>query len=420
MMMFTSIYGVVDGFFVSNYVGGVPFAALNLVMPYIMVFSALGFMIGTGGSALVAFTLGTGDRKKANEIFSLLILLLMGGGVFLSTVGWLTAEPVSRLLGATEAMLPYCVQYARISFLGLTGFMLQNAFQGFLIAAEKPKLGLWVTVAAGVTNMVLDWLLMGVLGLGLGSAAAATALGECVGGCVPLIYFLLPNRSLLRLGRTHWYPSAVWKSMTNGSSELVSTTSVSLVNMLINFQLMRYAGQNGVSAFGIIMYTNFLFMAIYFGYSFGVAPIVSYHFGAENRKELRNVYRKSMQLLGIAALGMIVVSEVFAPFLAMIFAGDDRALWAMTTHAIRIYVICYLTVGLSIFGSSFFTALNNGLVSAVISFQRSFIRATIVLVLPLLMGLDGVWISIVLAEWLSGSVALFCLLYYRKRYGYGK
>ncbi len=419
MMIFTSIYGVVDGVFVSNYVGGTPFAALNLIMPFIMIFSAIGFMFGTGGSALVAFTLGTGRTARANEIFSLIIALVAGIGLLLSALGWITAAPVARLLGATETMLPYCVLYARINMLGLVPFMLQNTFQSFLITAEKPKIGLWVTVAAGVVNMVLDWLLMGVLHMGLGSAAAATVIGQFVGGGIPLVYFLLPNHSLLRLGRTHFHAGWVVKAATNGSSEFMTNISMSVVNMLYNFQLMRYAGENGVSAYGIIMYTNFIFVGVFLGYSFGVAPVAGYHCGAGNRKELSSVFRKSITMIGIAAVCMTLLSELLAPYLSMIFARYDPALMEMTTHAIRIYCLSFLLMGFNMFGSSFFTALNNGLVSALISFLRTLVFEVLsVLLLPELMGLSGVWGAIVSAELLSILVTGFCLWHFRQRYGY--
>lgn len=419
MMIFTSIYGVVDGVFVSNYVGGTPFAALNLIMPFIMVFSAVGFMFGTGGSALVAFTLGTGRKERANEIFSLLIYLVAGIGLVLSVIGWMTAVPMAKLLGATETMLPYCVLYARINMIGLVPFMLQNSFQSFLITAERPKIGLWVTIAAGVTNMLLDWLLMGVLHMGLGSAAAATVIGQFVGGGIPLVYFLLPNRSLLRLGKTRFYASSVVKAATNGSSEFMSNLSMSLVNMLYNWQLMRYAGENGVSAYGIIMYTNFIFVGVFLGYSFGVAPIAGYHCGSGNRKELSNVFGKSMTMIGGAAVVMTLLSEWLAPYLSMIFARSDPALMELTTGAIRIYSLSFLLMGFNMFGSAFFTALNNGVVSAVISFLRALVFEVLsVLLLPSWFGLNGIWSSIVSAELLSILVTGFCLWHFRRKYGY--
>ena len=419
MMIFISIYGIVDGFFVANYVGDTPFAALNLVMPFIMLFPAVGFMIGTGGSALVAMTLGTGNRKKANELFSLLVYLLVALGSFFTIVGIAAAEPVSRLLGATDAMLPYCVLYIRICMLGLIPFMLQSLFQSFLITAERPKIGFYVTIAAGVTNMFCDWLFMGVMGMGLGSAAAATVLGLVVGGGVPLLYFALPNQSLLRLGKTHMDWRAVKQTLANGSSEFMSNISISLVSMLYNLQLMRFAGQNGVAAYGIIMYTDFVFVAIFMGYSMGITSIVGYHFGAQNRAELQSLLRKSLALIGAAGIAATLLPQFLATSIANIFTGGNAELFALTVRAIHIHTLCFLFMGFNLFGSAFFTALNDGLVSAKISFLRTLVFESLaVLAMPLLFGLNGIWASIVVAEILGLLVTTACLYFNRKKYGY--
>lgn len=419
MMIFTSIYGVVDGFFVSNYVGGTPFAALNLIMPFIMVMSAIGFMFGSGGSALVAFTLGTGDKKKASEIFSLIIYLLIGIGLVLSILGFILARPVALMLGATETMVDYCVTYARVCTLGLVPFMLQNSFQSFTVVAEKPRLGLYVTIAAGVTNMFFDWLFMGVLGMGIGSAAAASVMGMYVGGGLPFIYFLKKNSSLLRLTRPSKDYSAIGKAAVNGSSEFMTNISVSVVNMLYNFQLMKFAGEHGVSAYGIIMYTNFIFLGVFFGYAIGVSPIIGYHYGTGEKKELKNVFSKSLKLISAAAVIMVIVAELLSRPLAMIFASYDKELLAITTHAIQIYSISFLLMGFNIFGSALFTALNDGLVSAIISFFRTLLfQIASVLILPMIFGLDGIWFSIICAELLALVVTGYCVLKFRKKYGY--
>ncbi len=419
MMIFTSIYGVVDGFFVSNYVGSTPFAALNLIMPFVMVMAALGFMFGSGGSALVAFTLGTGDKQRANGIFSLLIYLMIGLGFLLSIVGFIAARPVALMLGATDDMLEYCVVYARVLSIGLIPFMLQNAFQSFMITAEKPKLGLYVTLAAGFCNMILDWLFMGVFGWGIESAAAASDIGMVVGGVLPLFYFMRKNSSLLRLCKPVKDISAVWKAASNGASEFMTNISISVVNMLYNFQLMKFAGENGVSAYGIIMYTNFIFLGVFFGYSVGVAPIVGYHYGTGEKAELQNVYGKSLRLIGIASVSMLVIAELLAKPLAMIFASYDADLLAMTTRAIQIYSLSFLIMGINIFGSAFFTALNNGIVSAIISFFRTMVfQVVAVLLLPMIWGLDGIWFSILCAEVLAMFLTIVCLIKFHKRYGY--
>lgn len=419
MMIFTSIYGVVDGIFVSNFAGKTPFAAINLIYPYIMIFGALGFMIGTGGTALVSMTLGTGDKKKANETFSLLIYTCAIGGVVLSVISLIFLRPAARLLGAEGEMLEQCVRYARIILPATTAFMLQNAFQSFCITAEKPSLGLAITVAAGVTNIVLDGLFVGVFRWGIEGAAAATTISQCVGGIIPLIYFLLPNNSLLRLGKTKFDRNALIRTCTNGSSELMSNLSMSLVSMLYNFQLMRYAGEDGVAAYGVLMYVNMIFLALFIGYSIGTAPVIGFHYGADNRDELKGLLRKSLTLISGFAVCMAIFGEVLAEPLSSIFVSYDPDLMEMTVRGFRIYSLSFLVCGFSIFGSSFFTALNNGLISALISFLRTLVFQTIsVLALPALLGLDGIWWSIVAAEVASLVITGVCLVTNRKRYHY--
>ncbi|MEE8826522.1 MAG: MATE family efflux transporter [Eubacteriales bacterium] len=419
MMIFTSIYGVVDGFFVSNYVGTTPFASLNLIMPFIMLFAAIGFMLGSGGSALTALTLGKGDPERANEIFSLVIYTCIVLATICAVVGFITVPKVAVLLGASDTMLPYCVTYARVSMLGLPAYMLQNCFQTFLITAERPRMGLVVTVLAGVTNMILDALFMGVFHWGIGSAAAASIIGEYIGALIPMIFFFTPNRSRLRLTKTHFYGKALIKVMTNGSSEFLSNVSMSIVNMLYNWQLIRLAGENGVSAYGIIMYTNLIFSGVFFGYSIGMSPIAGFDLGAKNDQELRNVFSRSIKMIAAAAILMAAVAISAAGPLASIFARKSPELLAMTTKAIRLYSLSYLIMGFNIFGSAFFTAMNNGAISALISFLRTLVfQVASLLVLPVLLGLNGIWLSIVVAEGLAFIVTLTCLIRYRGVYHY--
>jgi len=419
MMVFTSIYGVVDGIFVSNFVGETQFAALNLIMPFIMVFGAIGTMLGIGGSALVAFILGTKDNKKANEIFSLIIYLLIGLGFLFMIVGILFSRKAAIILGASKEMLPYCVLYARISFLGAISFTLQYAFQSFFIVAEKPRLGLYTTIGAGVTNMLLDFILIGLLDVGLAGAAIATISGTIVGGIFPIFYFFRENSSLLRLGKTRWYGREILKAITNGSSEFMANVSLSLVNMLYNMQLMKYVGETGVSAYGIIMYTNFIFIGTYFGFAMGVSPIIGYNYGANNKKELKNVFSRSVLMILVSSVMITSISLVLSRGLALIFASKNQTLLDMTTNAIRIYSISYLFAGFNIFGSSLFTALNNGKISAIVSFLRALVFQVIfVLYLPIIMGVDGIWFSIDVAEFFALLITTFCVMKYRKNYGY--
>ncbi|MQN00904.1 MAG: MATE family efflux transporter [Lachnospiraceae bacterium] len=420
MMIFSSIYGMVDGYFVSNYAGATPFASLNLVMPFIMILSAVGFMFGTGGTALVSMTLGIGNRKKANEIFSLLTYTLIVCGVVFSIFGITVAPAMSKLLGATPKMLPYSVLYIRINMVSLPFFLLQNMFQSFTVTAEKPKLGLAVTIMAGCTNMFLDWLFVGVFGFGLAGAAWATVTCEIIGGTIPLIYFFSPkNKSLLRLGRTHMNGHALLKTCTNGSSEFLSDCASSIVGMLYNLQLMKYFGQNGVAAYGVIMYVNFIFVGIYFGYSMGMAPVTGYNYGAQNHKELRNVFRTSMKMIAGAAIALTVIAELLSKFLVNIFVGYDPQLSQLTVHAFRIYVIAFLFMGFNIYGSSFFTALNNGLISAILSVARSLVMQLLcIYLLPLLIGPDGLWGAIIASDGVCLILTIFMLVKYQKKYKY--
>lgn len=419
MMVFTSIYGIVDGVFVSNFVGKDPFAAINLIMPFLMILGALGFMIGSGGSALVATTMGSGDEKKANGIFSMLIYALIGFGLAFMILGIAFLEPVSRFLGADEVLLPYCVTYGRIILLAMIPFMLQNVFQSFLVTAERPDLGLYVTIAAGVTNMVLDALFIAVFKMGIAGAAIATVISQYIGGMIPFLYFVLPNKGKLHLGKAVWKMKYFMKACTNGASEFMTNISMSIVTMLYNWQLMRLMGADGVTIYGIIMYVNFIFVGILLGYSMGSAPVVSYHYGADNRDELKGLFKRSLTLIASMDVILMVSAEVLARPLSMIFVSYNAELLDMTTMAFRIYSISFLLMGINIYASSFFTALNDGKTSAIISFCRTMIfECAAVLILPVIFDINGIWGAIILAELLSAALSVFCFIRNAGKYGY--
>ena len=419
MMVFTSIYGVVDGLFVSTFAGKTPFAAINLVMPFIMILGGMGFMIGTGGTALVSKLLGEGKKDEAHSTFSMMVLFTLLLGVVLSAVGFLTMRPVSYFLGATDAMIDDCVLYGRIVTGFTFAFMLQNVFQSFFIAAEKPRLGLIVTVAAGVTNMVLDALFIAVFNWGVAGAAIATGLSQCVGGVLPLIYFLRPNDSLLRFRPTALRLRPILQACGNGSSELMSNISSSLVGMLYNFQLMRLIGEDGVSAYGVLMYVQFIFVAIFIGYSIGCAPVVSFHFGAQNHNELKSLLRKSALLMASGGILLTIAARLLAAPLAHLFVGYDAGLFDLTAHAFRLFSWSFLLAGFNIFASGFFTALNNGAISAAISFLRTLVFQTAsVLILPLLLDVDGIWWAITVAEIFAFLISLTFLYLKRNKYHY--
>lgn len=419
MMIFTSIYGVVDGFFVSNYVGAEAFASVNLIMPVIIILSAVGFMIGTGGNALVAMTLGQHDEKRANEIFSMLIYILIFLGICLSIAMAVFMPKMARILGATDIMIDDCVIYGRISMVSLTFFMLQTSFQSFMVTAARPHFGLYITIAAGVTNMVLDLVFVGILGFGVAGAAWATVASEIVGGSVPLIYFIIPNKSKLNLVKAGIRFRPLIKVLSNGASEFMTIISSSFVNMLYNLQLMKIAGEKGVASFGVIMYINFIFTGVLFGYAFGSSSIVSYHYGSENYKELRSLFSKSIKIIGIASLISFASAQLFAIPLIKIFFSYSDELIHMTTHGFRIYSIAYLMIGFNGYASSLFTALNNGKISATIAFGRTLVfQVASILILPQIFGLDGIFSSIIVAEFLAIMVSMFFINKYKNEYHY--
>ena len=419
MMIFTSIYSVVDGIFVSNFVGKTPFAAVNLVYPVLMILGSFGFMIGTGGTAIVAKTMGQGRRDLANRYFTLLVCAAALGGIAISALGLLFLRPLSAALGARGDMLEDCVLYGRIILAANPCFILQNVFQSFFVTAEKPKLGLLVTVGAGLTNILLDALLVAIFPLGLVGAATATALSQAVGGLAPVVYFLRKNDSLLRLTKTGFDGRVLVKTCTNGSSELMSNVSGSLVSILYNFQLMRLVGEDGVAAYGVIMYVSFIFAAIFIGYSVGSAPVIAYHYGADNAGELRSLLRKSMVLTAGTGSAMAALAALVSAPLSGIFVGYDQALCQLTVHAFRLFAVSFLPAGFNIFISAFFTALNNGLVSAAVSFLRTLVfQCASVLLLPLILDLDGVWLSVTVAEGAALAVALGLLALNRRAYRY--
>ena len=418
-MIFTSLYSIVDGYYVSNYVGSTALAALNLVMPVLMILAAVGFMFGSGGCALVSMYMGMNQYKKANESFSLIVYTLVIVGFLTSLIGYIFAYDLCLFLGATKELMPYCLIYLKINLIGNTFFMLQNLFQTFLIAAEKPKLGLYITILAGVTNMILDFLLVGYFCLGIGGAAIATVLGQVVGGGIPFIYFVLPNKSKLHLGKTHFELYVLSKTCFNGVSEFLSNISASIVGFLYNLQLLKYIGENGVAAYGVIMYVSFVFVAIYIGYSMGVAPIIGFNYGANNREELHNVVKKSMIIMASANVLMTLLAEGFSSTLVHIFAGYDASLYNLTLLAMRMYSLAFLMTGFNIFSSSLFTALGNGKISAILSTTRSLIlQITMIYILPCIFGINGLWLVAVFVDFFGFIVSLYFVLRYKSQYGY--
>ena len=419
MMIFTSLYGMVDGFFVSNFAGKAPFAAINFAWPLLSMLCIFGFMLGSGGNAIISRLLGQQDKAKAQEIFSMLVYIALGVGVVLAIAGVIWIRPLLAWLGASEEMMPYCVTYSRIILIALPASFLQYEFQSFLATAGKPRLGLHFTLAAGITNMVLDALFIAVFHWGIAGAAAATVVSVMVGGIAPLVYFAMPNSSLLRLRAFHFDRKAFVNTCINGSSELLSTVSMSLVSMLYNYQLMRYIGLNGVAAYGTLMYVTYIFVSCFVGYSVGVAPLIGYNYGSQNHGEMRSLFLKSIVMIGLFSVVMTLAAELLAGPIGELYMGYDSELKELTVKAFHIYSLSFLLCGFNIFGSALFTALGNGLVSAGISFFRTMVCEVVaVLVLPLVAGIDGIWYAIVVAESASLMLTGFLVIRKRKQYRY--
>ncbi|MDO4633352.1 MAG: MATE family efflux transporter [Eubacteriales bacterium] len=419
MMIFTSIYSVVDGFFVSNFAGKTAFAAVNFTFPVLGILGAVGFVFGTGGSAIIATTMGEDKPEEAKRQFSLFVWAAAIIGAFLAFAGFFVLRPILELFGAEGELLENCIFYGRINLIALPAFTLQYAFQSLFVTAGKPKLGLHVTVAAGVTNIVLDALFVGVCRLGLGGAAAATALGQCVGGIVPLIYFARENTSSLRLVKTSYDGRTLGRACTNGSSELMSSIAMSIVSMLFNYQLMKYAGENGVAAYGVMMYVGFVFVAIFIGFSVGTAPIISFHYGAGNHSELQGLRKQSMMIISVISVGMLILAFALARPFSKIFVGYNQELLEMTVQGFAVYSFSFLFSGISIWASGFFTALNNGGISALLSFTRSLLFETAaVMILPLIFGIKGIWLSVVIAEIFAAGLSMLFICLKKKKYHY--
>lgn len=419
MMIFTSIYSVVDGVFVSNFVGKTAFAAVNLIMPVTMGIGVIGFMLGTGGSAIVSKTLGEGDKQKANQYFTMIVIATAMGGFILTVIGLIYIRPIAIAIGAAENMLEDCVLYGRIIITAEIAFMLQNLFQSFFVTAEKPQIGLGMTVLAGLTNIILDTLFVAVLRLGVAGAAVATAMSQVVGGIVPIFYFIRKNDSVLKFTKTNINLRVLLKACTNGSSELMTNLSTSIVNILYNFQLMKIAGEDGVAAYGVIMYVNFIFQAIYIGYSIGSAPVVGYHYGAANYDELKNLLKKSIAIVGVFGFVLTFSAIVLSSPLSKIFVGYDTELFEMTKHGFRLYALSFFVSGFNIFGSAFFTALNDGVISAAISFLRTlFFQVIVVLILPIILGLNGIWLAVAVAELFTVIITVIFFVKNKNKYQY--
>lgn len=421
MMIFTSTYSAVDGFFVSNFAGNTAFAALNLIYPLIMILATVGFMLGVGGTAIVSKTLGEGDTKKANELFSFFTYLTFGLGLLFGILGLIFLRPISILLGAEGELLEHCVKYATILLLAMPFFVLQLFFHSFLVTAEKPQVGLTITITAGVCNMILDAVLVLLLPqhLKLQGAAIATAVCQMIGGVAPVIYFIIKKDCILNLGKPSFNVKALVKAFTNGSSEFMTNVSLNVVAIVYNLQLLKFAGENGVSAYGVMMYFSFIFSSIFIGYSTGTAPVFGYHFGAQNKNELHSLLTKSIALILATGLTIILVAELLAVPLSKIFVGHSPELLELTVSGFRIFALSFLFMGFAIFSSGFFTALNDGLTSAIISFLRTLVFQTVaVLILPEFFGITGVWLSIIVAEFLALFVGVSFMLAKRKKYGY--
>ena len=419
MMIFMSIYWVIDGLFVSNFVGETSFAAINFVYPVILIIGAVGSMFGTGGSALIQKLIGEGNKERASNTFSLITYAGLIFGFILGLGGIFLLGPIVKAMGASEAMADDCVLYGRIICGVMPFYVLQFQFQSLFPAAERPRIGLVVTICAGCTNIIFDALFIVGFKWGVAGAASSTALSQFVGGVIPLIYFSCKNKSLFRLGKIKLDWNAFGKVCLNGCSEFLTNISMSFVGILYNIQLMKYIGENGVSAYGVLMYVSMVFMGIFVGYTMGIAPIISYNYGAKRPEEIKSILVKSLIFIWITSVIMFVLGEALARPMAELYVGYDPELRDLTIRAFYFFSISFIFVGMAIFGSSFFTALNNGVVSAIISFLRTLVfQVLAVMLLPLAFGVDGIWSSLIVAEFMAAFLSSIFIFAYRKRYGY--
>ncbi len=419
MMIFTSIYTIVDGFFISNYVGKTAFAAVNLIWPALMILASLGFMVGSGGSAIVARLLGEKKQKEANQVFTMMFIFTLILGIITSILGCLATPMVAKLLKASEGMFDTCVLYGRIINAFNFTFMLQYFFQCFFVSASKPKLGFIITVSAGIVNMILDALFIAIFNWGVAGAALATGIGQILGGFLPVIYFSRKNDSTLQFAKTKLDFNLILDACFNGSSELMSSISSSFVGILYNFQLMKYSGENGIAAYGVLMYTQMIFQAIYLGYTVGTNPIVSYNYGADNHKGLNNILTKSLKIIGISGICMFSLCFLLSEKIAHIFVGYDQTLMEITTNAFKLYAFSFIFSGYNIYASGFFTSLGNGKVSAIISFLRSMLFQLIAIyTLPVILGLNGIWWAVTAAEVCAIIISVLFITKLNKHYHY--
>lgn len=419
MNVFLSLYIVVDGYFVANFTGKTEFAAVNLIMPVLNILGTIGYMFGVGGSALIAKTLGEKNHEQANRMFSLIVLVSSCLGILMTVSGFIFMGQITAMLGAEGKLLENSVLYGRIFILALPAWILAYEFQLFFVTAEKPGLGLAVTVCAGLCNILLDAIFIIVFKWGIVGAALASALSQIVGGVFPLMYFICKNNSLLKLVKPAWDGKALFRCITNGSSEFMAEAAASFVGIIYNVQLLKYVGEDGVVIYGMLMYVSLIFSAMFVGYSNGIGPVIGYHFGAQDHRELKNLRKRSLMIIGLSSVSMFVLSEILAhPFSAMFLQGTEKLL-PYAVHAFRIVSVAYLFTGMAIFGSAFFTALNNGQVSALISFMRNFVfELGAVILLPILFGIDGIWYSVVFAELMSAAAGGIFMVALRKKYQY--
>ena len=419
MNIFSSLYIIVDGFFVANFAGKTEFAAVNLIMPVLNILGTIGYMFGVGGSALIAKRLGEKDQMQANQLFSLIVFVSCCLGILLMVPGFIFMPQITSMLGAEGKLLEDSVLYGRIFILALPAWIWVYEFQLFFVTAEKPRLGLYVTVCAGLCNAVLDALFIVVFRWGIAGAAAASALTQVVGGVFPMFYFGRKNSSILRLVKPVWDGRALIKSCTNGTSEFMGAAAMSFVGIIYNIQLLKYAGEDGVVIFGILMYVSLIFTAVFVGYSNGIGPVFSYHYGAQDHEELKNLRKRSLEIIAVTSVSMFVLSELLARPYSLLFLQNAEDLLPEAVHMFHIISVSYLFTGMAIFSSALFTALNNGLVSALISFLRTFVfELGAVLLLPPLFGVDGIWYSVVFAELMAAVVGTIFMAALRRKYQY--
>lgn len=419
MLVFMSLYQMVDAVFVSKFVGENALSALNIVYPFPSIVIAVSIMLATGGSAIIARNMGEGKEKEAKENFSFIVLVGAVIGVAIATAGILFIEPLIYMLGATPSLYDYCYEYLFILVLSVPLSVFQMLFQSFFVTAGKPHLGLTLTVLGGVSNIVLDYVFIVLCGFGVSGAALATSIGYSIPGLFGLIYFAVSRKGTLYFVKPVFRWGVLFKCCINGSSEMVNNLAVAVTTFLFNVLMLKYEGEAGVAAITIVLYAQFLMTSAFMGFSSGIAPVVSFNYGSGNVRQLKKIFKISVWVIAVVSAAVFVIAETCSDVVIMVFTPAGSEVFGLTKYGFAIFSFSFLCTGMNIFASALFTAFSNGKISAILSFLRTFVFLTACLLfLPLFWGVDGIWLAVPVAEVMALFVSVYYLVRFKKVYQY--